>query len=249
MLDDFKLSRASKMPYYHQVYNYLVNKIKDQKLKQGYKLPNELELCRLFDVSRTTIRESLRELEANGYISRGRGQGTFILKTFPESTDLKKVSSIVDELKQKGVNTDPKVLEQKIIDPDQRLQSILKVDAETKVLFIKRLMIANNEPLYITDAFIPRDIIGIVEKKYLENLSFTKLTEDYLGLEIMHKKRILQPEVPDAHISEILQLDHHEKKVINYLRTFWIVNFKGQKRTIYFEEFFKSSKSRFIFES
>ncbi len=249
MLDDFKLNRASKLPYYYQVYNYLINKIKDKKLQEGYKLPNEIQLCDLFNVSRTTIRESLRDLETNGYIRRGRGQGTFIAKTTLPSTSINKVSSIVDELKEKGIDTETKILEQKTINPDPKLQSILGIDENTGVLFIKRLMIAENEPLYITNAYFPNDIITGIEKEQLVNLSFTRLVEDYFGLEVVHKKKVLEPDIPDEYISNVLKFGEDEKKVINHLKTYWKVIFKGLERLIYFEEYFKSSKSKFIFES
>ena len=88
MLDDFKLNKKSKIPYYYQVYEFLLNKIKDNKIKEGYQLPNEVLLCDIFNVSRTTIREALRELELNGYIERGRGQGTFILNNSDKSQAL-----------------------------------------------------------------------------------------------------------------------------------------------------------------
>jgi GntR family transcriptional regulator len=110
------------LPYYYQVYDYLLNKIKDGKVKEGYQLPNEILLCDMFHVSRTTIREAFRELESNGYITRGRGQGTFISKPAVESSALQKVSSIADDLKEKGIKTEKKILDVKIIDSDEKLQ-------------------------------------------------------------------------------------------------------------------------------
>jgi GntR family transcriptional regulator len=249
MLNDFKLNKASKLPYYYQVYEYLLNKIKDGKIKEGYQLPNEILLCDMFQVSRTTIREALRELDANGYITRGRGQGTFISKASVESSALQKVSSIADELKEKGIKTEKSILEERIINPDNKLQKILGIDENIQVLYIKRLMIAYGEPLYITIAYFPNDIFPIIDKKYLADLSFTKIVEDQFNLEIIRRKRILKPDIPNKNIIEILEMEKNEKKAIFYLQTLWTVSHKGLERVIYFEEYFKSSKSCFIFES
>lgn len=44
----------------------------------GDKLPNEAELCQIFQVSRTTLREAIRSLVAQGYVEVRRGRGTFV---------------------------------------------------------------------------------------------------------------------------------------------------------------------------
>lgn len=249
MLDDFKLDKKNRLPYYYQVYNYLLEKIRSKELSEGSQIPNEMILCDIFHVSRTTIREALRELDLNGYISRGRGQGTFILKRSVESSALQKVSSIVDELKEKGINTQTKILEQSIIEPDERIRSKLAIDKNIKVLYIKRLMLSDDEPLYITKAYFPNDIFKEMSREYLANLSFTKILQEHFKFNITGRKRILQPDLPDNETENILEIKDSEKKVISYIETFWTFDYEGQTRLVYFEEYFKGSKSRFVFES
>lgn len=52
--------------------------ISDPALGPGAQLPNEAELCNIFGVSRTTIREAVRHLAAQGYVEVRRGKGTFV---------------------------------------------------------------------------------------------------------------------------------------------------------------------------
>lgn len=52
--------------------------ISDPALGPGAKLPNEADLCALFGVSRTTVREAVRHLAAQGYVEVRRGRGTFV---------------------------------------------------------------------------------------------------------------------------------------------------------------------------
>ncbi len=52
--------------------------IREQKLKPGEKLPNELELCDHFSVSRPTIREAIKTLMSQGIVIIRRGKGTFV---------------------------------------------------------------------------------------------------------------------------------------------------------------------------
>ena len=52
--------------------------ISDPTFGPGTKLPNEAELCERFGVSRTTLREAVRHLAAQGYVEVRRGRGTFV---------------------------------------------------------------------------------------------------------------------------------------------------------------------------
>lgn len=52
--------------------------ILNEKLKPGDKLPNELELCSLFSVSRPTIREAVKTLASQGVLEIHRGKGTYV---------------------------------------------------------------------------------------------------------------------------------------------------------------------------
>jgi len=52
--------------------------IRDRKLVPGQKLPTEQELCEMFSVSRTAVREALRMLSARGLITIRKRRGMFV---------------------------------------------------------------------------------------------------------------------------------------------------------------------------
>jgi len=52
--------------------------IKEQKLSQGDKLPTERALSQTLGVSRTSLREALRNLEANGIVRIRHGSGIYV---------------------------------------------------------------------------------------------------------------------------------------------------------------------------
>ncbi|NKX54481.1 FadR/GntR family transcriptional regulator [Arthrobacter mobilis] len=59
--------------------------ILEGELKPGDRLPTEQELGELFGVSRVSIRQALRELEARGLIDRKPGRGTTVRSTAARS--------------------------------------------------------------------------------------------------------------------------------------------------------------------
>src|SRR5690625_5165844 len=56
----------------------LLNRIKSNEYKKGDRIPTELDLCKSFDVSRTTVRTALNQLTTEGYLVRQQGRGTFV---------------------------------------------------------------------------------------------------------------------------------------------------------------------------
>ncbi|NPE31860.1 FadR family transcriptional regulator [Methanococcoides sp. SA1] len=52
--------------------------IREKRFKVGEKLPTEKELCEIFGVSRTAIREALQMLSAQGLIDVQKGKGSFV---------------------------------------------------------------------------------------------------------------------------------------------------------------------------
>ena len=72
------LESKSGIPLYRQLKKVLSLRITQGVWKPGDLFPSEKELEAEFKVSRTTVRQALRELDYDGLISRHRGRGTFV---------------------------------------------------------------------------------------------------------------------------------------------------------------------------
>src|SRR4051812_13632524 len=60
-------------PAYRKVAAAIGGRILDRSLREGDRLPPEMELARQFGVNRSTVREALRELETHGLVTRRPG--------------------------------------------------------------------------------------------------------------------------------------------------------------------------------
>jgi len=72
------LKAIKKTRLYEEVVGQLHQLIEEGKWKAGDRLPSERELAETFRVSRTSVREALKALETEGYVSTRAGSGTFI---------------------------------------------------------------------------------------------------------------------------------------------------------------------------
>ena len=61
-----------------QVEQKIEDVIREKKILPGEKLPTENELCALFGVSRTSLREALHKLAARGLITIRKGSGIYV---------------------------------------------------------------------------------------------------------------------------------------------------------------------------
>jgi len=80
---DLKLGKVQKTSHSQEVFDTLKAAIQDGRLGPGDKLPGERQLAEMLGVSRTSVREGLRVMEALGIIAgrtgSGPNAGTFIL--------------------------------------------------------------------------------------------------------------------------------------------------------------------------
>lgn len=70
-----------KKPILAQVVQNLENEIRKGKYSVGDTLPSEIALCNDLGVSRSTVREAYRTLQALGYLEIKRGKGCFLKQT------------------------------------------------------------------------------------------------------------------------------------------------------------------------
>ncbi|WP_102344955.1 FadR/GntR family transcriptional regulator [Bacillus sp. Marseille-P3661] len=73
------LKRLSRTPLTEEVYETLKGMITSKKISVGDRLPTETQLVEELGVSRSTIREVLITLQAEGFIKIKRGIGAFVI--------------------------------------------------------------------------------------------------------------------------------------------------------------------------
>lgn len=76
-----RLNKESKLPMYAQLFESIRQKISSGELLEGEKLPFEHELCTQYDISRTTVRQAMSDLEKEGYIKKDSRKGDVCKRT------------------------------------------------------------------------------------------------------------------------------------------------------------------------
>ena len=72
------MATSEHTPVYQAVKEHLKDRIERGELKEGDRVPTEMELARQFGVNRSQTRQAMRDLQLEGYVVRRRGSGTFV---------------------------------------------------------------------------------------------------------------------------------------------------------------------------
>lgn len=148
------LRRELPIPLYHQLRTILQQGIEVGHWKPEEQLPAEHDLARQFGVSKITVRQALRELATLGYVRREQGRGTFVSRNKLQQGP-RELTSFTEEMRRHGVPSSSRVLDQSVIHASGDLAAILKIEEGEKVFRLKRLRLAEGEPMGIQCAHIP----------------------------------------------------------------------------------------------
>src|SRR4030067_3604610 len=72
------INRDNHQKLYYQLYEIIKKNIEDKEWGVCSQIPTEDELCKMYDVSRATVRSAIAELVREGYLYRQQGKGTFV---------------------------------------------------------------------------------------------------------------------------------------------------------------------------
>lgn len=82
-----------KNPKYMTIRNDILNKILRKELAINNRIPSEIEMSELYNVSRHTIRQALSELVNEGYLIKVQGSGTYVSDLYKKK-NIKKIRTI-----------------------------------------------------------------------------------------------------------------------------------------------------------
>lgn len=171
-----QIDKNSRLPLYIQLMDVLIEKMETEIGENG-QLPSEREICDIYNLSRTTVRQAINELERDGLIYKVRGKGTFVSPK-KVNQELVKFYSFTEQMKQLGKVPISKVLSFEIVKADRRISQKLKIAEGSMVYEFSRLRLADQIPMMLETSYVPYDLFPGITKDDLEK---TALYEIFRG--------------------------------------------------------------------
>jgi GntR family transcriptional regulator len=195
-------------PLYSVVASQAEDLISSGQWQEGDRLPPERQLCRDFDVSRTTLRQALGELEERGLITRHQGRGTFVTRPRLQ-LPMAGVFSIRDALLSRGIRMSTRVLEVNVVEASRQLAADLGCLPGDRIVHIERLRLGDDEPMVLDSAHLRSELFPGLETEDLENRSlYAILKEDY-GQAPAEAIETLEPVILTPRECQLLEVPRH----------------------------------------
>ncbi|MFN8455598.1 MAG: GntR family transcriptional regulator [Anaerolineae bacterium] len=138
---------------------HLKQRILNAEFEDG-RIPSETELALSLGVSRTTIRDALSRLELEGVIYRKQGAGTFVNEAGLQiKSRLEEIWGYEAMLEAHGYTPSTQIISinEDLVSPN--IAQDLNLPDSSKLLVIKKLFLADEQPVILTINLLPTNLI------------------------------------------------------------------------------------------
>jgi GntR family transcriptional regulator len=234
------------LPKYLRIRSWLQENIAKGNISPGERLPTEEELARIFQVNRMTVRKAIDELVSEQMVTRRPGIGTFLLARAPRqyTYTIGNLSGLINDLKSCGLESEIINIKKERIRSEERIRSLLNLKKDESVLFILRVVIAQNEPIVLSRSYLQYNAYKALMKMDLKEGLYDLLTNRYKA-QIHHSSDIFSVIMPDK--KEIELFNHHYEGPCIKLES--VVLDPRDRPVGVFQALFRGDKYRFKFAS
>ncbi len=201
-----RIDRDSPIPYYAQVKDALQTRIREGEWQAGHQLPGEPELCRIFKVSRTVIRQALNELLHEGLIVRVKGRGTFVAEPKIKESLIQRLTGFHEDMVSQGYTPITQTLRQEAVPASAQVAVYLEIEPGTPVIEIERLRLVQDEPAVLVTTYIPSALCPDLLHMDLSHQSLYAFLETHCGLTIARGRRFIEAVPANTREARLLKI-------------------------------------------
>jgi GntR family transcriptional regulator len=167
---------ARFVPRYYEIEQALRTRIAE--LRPDDPLPSDAMLCEEFGVSRMTARNAVQRLTQEGLVYRVPGRGTFVAEP-PVHRQAGSLLSFTEEMRRRGRTPSSRLLTREVREPRPAEASRLQLDPAAQVIALRRLRLADDEPVAVEEAVFAALLAPLLQSADLEHRSLhDTLVED-----------------------------------------------------------------------
>src|SRR6185369_1554742 len=167
-------------------------------LNVGEAIPSERRLSTDLGISRLTVRAALDDLVRDGYLERRHGSGTFVSE--PKIAQQLTLTSFSEDMRRRGMTAGSKTIELRETHAGAAVGRALNVSPDSRVVLIRRLRLADGEPMALETLHVPADRVPGLTREALE--------KEY-GVVIASGIQSIEPTVTNDEESELLGVPLH----------------------------------------
>jgi GntR family transcriptional regulator len=185
---------TAPLPQYRQIELALRQRL--AAMPPGERLPSDDELCREFGVSRMTARNAMQRLAEDGLVERIPGRGTFSAAA-PSHRHADRLMAFSHEMARLGRVATSRLLDRDIRPSTGEQAALLGLRPTEPVVMVRRLRLADGEPIALETAVLVRRTADVVLAADLEHGSLHEALAR-AGLHLRRGNATITAEAPTA---------------------------------------------------
>jgi GntR family transcriptional regulator/GntR family frlABCD operon transcriptional regulator len=201
--------KSTNIPQHRRLYETLRKHILDSVYLEGDLLPSENELCRIYGMTRPTVRQALASLANEGYIRKHQGKGS-IVHQLPKEIGILSVSGTTSAAGDRDLKTGIIVSPVLMQWPEEFMFPLSELEKESGCIYMERLRLLDGRPIFYDISYIANINLPRITARKFENKSLFMILRDSYGIEIKGGEQRLKAIPASQKISSYLGLKKGE---------------------------------------
>ena len=186
----------------------LARRIGERRWRAGDRLPAEPELAASLGVSRATLRDALRSLEEDGFVTRVRGAGTFVTHRPRLRNNLDVNFGVTDLIRSMGMRPGTRHLGTARGSAFEVERERLQLSDDAEVLRARRVRTADGRPVVLSEDVVPGWLVDEGTNSMAEegSESLYDFLERDLGVVVRQGVASIRPANAGRDVSDLLEV-------------------------------------------
>ncbi|MEA3339084.1 MAG: GntR family transcriptional regulator [Chloroflexota bacterium] len=203
------LDRQSLTPLYLQLKDILASQVAEGLLQPGDALPSERQLCEEFNVSRSTVREALRELSDQGLLRTVPGRGAFVTVHQSNLTIRVSLAGFTGDVRRQGMTPSSRLLSAGLVaSPSSAVIEAMGLQPDDELVRLERLRLVNDNPLALHIVYLNHRLCPQILQHNLAEESVFQLLRTEYGLNLAQAEEQVYATLADQREMDLLNLTH-----------------------------------------
>lgn len=200
---------SDSLPRYRRLYEILRRHILDGVYKEGDLLPSENELCRIYGMTRPTVRQALSTMANDGLIRKYQGKGS-IVHEIPRDIGILSVSGTTSAVGDRNLKT--KIIKKPVLIPwpGNFMFPVSELENESGCIYMERLRLLEDVPIFYDISYIGNINLPRITSRQFENRSLFQILRDSYHVEIRGGEQRLKAIPANSKISRFLKLEKNQ---------------------------------------
>jgi GntR family transcriptional regulator len=201
------IDRSSPVPFYFQLKKALAEEIVSGRWAPGDRLPAEPSICDHFKVSRTTVRQALAELEAEGTIRREKGRGTFVAEPSSSAWILQSAHGFFEEAARAGFAVTSRVLRREVAPLPTWASDHLGLPPGSRGVTVERLRWVRGRLVMYVVTHLPVEFAYAIMAADLEHGSLYRTLAEAEGVVVHGGRRVVEAVQAQDELARLLEVE------------------------------------------